>query len=122
MQCGESDGGRKGKDSGQWSDPQTRLPLRARPPAKQGEAAWGTSGQVTQMFADYLREVDIWKMKAEWLVEQRGMVLMITHPDYLCHPRIRGKEKRKKKNYYDGGLGDEGRRQRTGVGGRRSED
>jgi len=28
--------------------PQTRLPLRARPPAKQGEAAWGTSGQVTQ--------------------------------------------------------------------------
>jgi len=27
---------------------QTRLPLQARPPAKQGEAAWGTSGQVTQ--------------------------------------------------------------------------
>jgi len=26
---------------------QTRLPLQARPPAKQGEAAWGTSGQVT---------------------------------------------------------------------------
>ena len=26
--------------------PETRLPLRARPPAKQGEAAWGTSGQV----------------------------------------------------------------------------
>jgi len=26
---------------------QTRLPLQARPPAKQGEAAWGTSGQVS---------------------------------------------------------------------------
>ena len=33
---------------------QTRLPLRARPPAKPngftGEAAWGTSGQVSQIF------------------------------------------------------------------------
>jgi len=28
---------------------QTRLPLQARPPAKQGEAAWGTSGQVTRI-------------------------------------------------------------------------
>ena len=39
------------------------------------------------------------------------MVLMITHPDYLCHPRIRRKrkEKREKRNYYDGWLGDEDR-------------
>ena len=33
--------------------PQTRLPLRARPPAKQGEAAWGTSGQIC---ADLVKE------------------------------------------------------------------
>jgi hypothetical protein len=31
-------------------DPQTRLSLRARPAVQQGEAAWGTSGQVSQIF------------------------------------------------------------------------
>jgi len=30
-------------------DPQTRLPLQARPPGKRVEAAWGTSGQVSQI-------------------------------------------------------------------------
>jgi hypothetical protein len=29
--------------------------------------------------------VDIWKMKLKWLIEKRGMVVMITHPDYLCN-------------------------------------
>ena len=50
--------------------------------------------------ADYLRGIDIWKMKAEWLVERGGMVLMITHPDYLCHPRLCAKSK----DLYDGWL------------------
>jgi hypothetical protein len=35
-----------------------------------------------------LKGIDIWKMKATWLVEHEGMVLMLTHPDYLCHPRL----------------------------------
>lgn len=32
--------------------------------------------------------VEIWKMKAHWLIDNGGLVLMITHPDYLCHPRL----------------------------------
>ncbi len=35
-----------------------------------------------------LSGIDIWKLKAKWLVENRGMVLLITHPDYLCHPAL----------------------------------
>lgn len=35
-----------------------------------------------------VRGVDIWKMKTQWLFEQNGMVLMITHPDYLCNPKL----------------------------------
>jgi len=47
-----------------------------------------------------LRGVDIWKMKAEWLMERGGMVLMITHPDYLCHPKlfVEGGEGRRTEN------------------------
>ncbi len=57
-----------------------------------------------------IRGVDIWKMKAEWLVEQDGMVLMITHPDYLCHPKLirrfrRLTQIRKNERFYDGWLG-----------------
>jgi len=61
--------------------------------------------------ADYLRGVDIWKMKAEWLMEQGGMVLMITHPDYLCHPKLvkRKEERGKRKQIYDGWLGEDDR-------------
>ena len=44
---GKKIGNRKGELGPQIS--QTRLPLQARPPAKQGEAAWGTSGQVTRI-------------------------------------------------------------------------
>jgi len=29
--------------------------------------------------------IDIWKMKLEWLIEKRGVIVMITHPDYLCN-------------------------------------
>jgi glycosyltransferase involved in cell wall biosynthesis/peptidoglycan/xylan/chitin deacetylase (PgdA/CDA1 family) len=33
-----------------------------------------------------LRETDIniWKKKVDWVVEHGGMVLLITHPDYIC--------------------------------------
>jgi len=33
-----------------------------------------------------LRETDIniWKKKIDWIVEHGGMVLLITHPDYMC--------------------------------------
>ncbi len=61
--------------------------------------------------ADYsiIKGVDIWKMKAEWLMERGGMVLMITHPDYLCHPRLRRRkeERGKRKEVYDGWLGED---------------
>jgi peptidoglycan/xylan/chitin deacetylase (PgdA/CDA1 family) len=29
------------------------------------------------------RNIDIWKRKVDWLVKNRGMILSITHPDYL---------------------------------------
>lgn len=29
------------------------------------------------------RSVDIWKRKLDWIVEQGGMALMLTHPDYI---------------------------------------
>ena len=41
-----------------------------------------------------LSGVDIWKMKAQWLYENNGMILMVTHPDYLCHPRIVNKNRK----------------------------
>ncbi len=28
--------------------------------------------------------IDIWKKKVDWLVQQGGMVLINTHPDYMC--------------------------------------
>jgi len=30
------------------------------------------------------RNIDIWKRKLDWIVEQGGMVLLNTHPDYMC--------------------------------------
>ncbi len=30
------------------------------------------------------RNIDIWKRKVDWIVEQGGMVLLNTHPDYMC--------------------------------------
>ena len=30
------------------------------------------------------RNIDIWKRKLDWVVEQGGMVLLNTHPDYMC--------------------------------------
>lgn len=29
-------------------------------------------------------EIEIWKRKADWVVEHGGMVLLNTHPDYMC--------------------------------------
>jgi hypothetical protein len=29
------------------------------------------------------RNIDIWKKKLDWIVENRGMALLITHPDYM---------------------------------------
>jgi len=63
-----------------------------------------------------LKRVDVWKMKAEWLMERGGMVLMITHPDYLCHPKLRAKsmaQRAEHKCVYDGWLGDENKGQRS---------
>ena len=50
------------------------------------------------------------------MVERGGMVLMITHPDYLCHPRLCAKSK----DLYDGWLGDEDRSQKSEVRGQRT--
>ena len=30
------------------------------------------------------RTIDIWKKKLDWIVQQGGMALMNTHPDYMC--------------------------------------
>jgi glycosyltransferase involved in cell wall biosynthesis len=30
------------------------------------------------------RNIDIWKQKLEWIAERGGMVLLNTHPDYMC--------------------------------------
>ena len=30
------------------------------------------------------RNIDIWKRKVDWIVEHGGMVLVNTHPDYMC--------------------------------------
>lgn len=45
-----------------------------------------------------IRGVDIWKMKAEWLVDQGGMILMVTHPEYLCRLKMKSKQKTKAQN------------------------
>jgi hypothetical protein len=29
------------------------------------------------------KNIDIWKKKLDWIVEKGGMVLLITHPDYM---------------------------------------
>ena len=30
------------------------------------------------------RNIDIWKSKVDWIVENNGMILLNTHPDYMC--------------------------------------
>jgi hypothetical protein len=30
------------------------------------------------------RNIDVWKRKVDWLAERGGMVLVSTHPDYMC--------------------------------------
>jgi hypothetical protein len=60
-------------------------------------------------------------MKAEGLVEQGGMVLMITHPDYLCHHKLVRSKQKGVGRRYDGWLGDENREQRSEDRGRKTE-
>ncbi len=35
--------------------------------------------------------IGIWKMKFAWLIENRGAIVMITHPDYLCSQHLPAK-------------------------------
>jgi hypothetical protein len=30
------------------------------------------------------RTIDVWKRKLDWVAEHGGMVLLNTHPDYMC--------------------------------------
>ena len=30
------------------------------------------------------RSIDLWKRKLDWIAENEGMALLITHPDYIC--------------------------------------
>jgi hypothetical protein len=41
-----------------------------------------------------LREktTDVWKRKLDWIAERGGMVLMNTHPDYMCFEGDRGRD------------------------------
>ncbi len=32
--------------------------------------------------------IEIWKKKTEWLIENHGVILLITHPDYLTGTNI----------------------------------
>jgi hypothetical protein len=47
------------------------------------------------------REPQIWKRKLAWLVEQGGMVLMNTHPDYMCFNGQPGLEEYRAELYRD---------------------
>jgi len=39
------------------------------------------------------RSIDLWKRKLDWIVDNEGMALLITHPDYICfEPETRGRE------------------------------
>ena len=33
--------------------------------------------------------IDLWKRKLDWIVENEGMALLITHPDYMCFETCR---------------------------------
>ena len=37
-----------------------------------------------------VRDISIWKKKTKWLAENRGMILTLTHPDYLMSERHLG--------------------------------
>ena len=37
------------------------------------------------------KNVDIWKKKLDWIAENGGMALLITHPDYMCFGKARPK-------------------------------
>lgn len=34
------------------------------------------------------RDIAIWKSKAEWVAKHKGVILTLTHPDYLIEPRL----------------------------------
>jgi len=34
------------------------------------------------------KDIEIWKKKTDWLIENRGVILLITHPDYLTGGNI----------------------------------
>ena len=36
------------------------------------------------------KNIEIWKKKLDWIVEKGGMVLVISHPDYMDHENDRG--------------------------------
>jgi glycosyltransferase involved in cell wall biosynthesis/peptidoglycan/xylan/chitin deacetylase (PgdA/CDA1 family) len=38
------------------------------------------------------RNIDIWKRKADWVAEHGGMVVLNTHPDYMCFDGERGRD------------------------------
>lgn len=37
------------------------------------------------------KTIDIWRKKTDWLVSHNGMILALTHPDYLCENNNLGK-------------------------------
>jgi glycosyltransferase involved in cell wall biosynthesis/peptidoglycan/xylan/chitin deacetylase (PgdA/CDA1 family) len=50
---------------------------------------------------EVLREcnIDIWKRKVDWVAEHGGMVLLNTHPDYMCFDGERGRDEFPVSNY-----------------------
>jgi peptidoglycan/xylan/chitin deacetylase (PgdA/CDA1 family) len=41
----------------------------------------------TLFYALKVRDISIWKKKTKWLAENQGMILTLTHPDYLMRER-----------------------------------
>jgi len=38
------------------------------------------------------KNIDVWRRKLDWVAEQGGMVLLNTHPDYMCFEGITGRD------------------------------
>jgi len=47
------------------------------------------------------RTIDIWKNKLDWIVKNGGMVLLITHPDYMSFDRNRLRYEEYPAEYYE---------------------
>ena len=47
------------------------------------------------------RDIDIWKKKVDWIAEHGGMVLLITHPDYMDLENNNPKSKEYSARYYE---------------------